>query len=311
MRKKFGIEGPGSPIMASLFATLIAATTWMSPSFAAAPDWSQVAQALGKTGTELPGGIYRVGLPRSDLHVTLDGIAIQPALALGSWLAFRPMNDRTIVMGDLVLTEDELGPVMAKLAAHGIEITALHNHLLRAQPAPFYLHVLGRGDPVILATALHDGLALSGTPLGSAAPPPRGAASAPAIDLDTGMIDRTLGAKGMVVSGVYQVSIPRAETIRDGNMDVPTAMGSAEAINFQPTGDGTAAITGDFVLTASEVNPVLRALGEHGIEVTALHNHMLNDEPRLFFMHFWAHDDAAKLANGLRDALDKVNVSRG
>jgi hypothetical protein len=337
---------------------------------AAEADWTKVADALGKSGTEMPGGVYRVGLPRTDLHVKLDGVDIKPTLALGSWLAFQGRGGATMVMGDLVLTEDEVGPVMKKLAENNIEITALHNHLLRAQPSTLYMHVLGHGDPAKLAAALHDGLALSKTPLGNAtasagsqapaavtttsqAPaagseqPGRNGSStaagssqapipgseqpartgpatvatssqAPAagseqparLDLDTAMIDQVLGAKGKAVGGVYQVGIPRAETVKDGGMEVPVAMGSGEAINFQPTGSGNAAITGDFVLTAKEVNPVLRALRENGIEVTAVHNHMLDDEPRLFFMHFWANDDAAKLAKGLRAALDKVNVAR-
>jgi hypothetical protein len=273
---------------------------------AAETDWSKVASALGKSGTEMSGGVYRVGLPRTDLHVTLDGVDLKPTFALGSWLAFRPDGTMTMVMGDLVLTETEIAPVMTKLAEGGIAITALHNHLLRAQPATFYMHVLGQGDPVKLASALHDGLALSKTPLGAAAT----GAPTPSIDLDTAMIDRTLGARGRVAGGVYQFGIPRAEIVRDDGMEVPVAMGSAEAINFQPTGGGKAAITGDFVLTAPEVNPVLRALRENGIEVTALHNHMLDDQPRLFFMHFWANDDAQKLANGLRAALDKINITR-
>src|ERR1700731_3792339 len=196
---------------------------------------------------------------------------------------------------------------MRKLAGEGIEITALHNHLLRATPATLYMHVLGRGDPVKLAAALHDGLALSKTPLTA----PSGAAPPP-IELDTALIDRTLGAKGKVNGGVYQVSLKRAGTVSDAGMAVPEAMGSAEAINFQPTGDdGKAAIAGDFVLTANEVNPVLRILRDNGIEVMALHNHMLNDEPRLFFMHFWANDELAKLAAGLRAALDKIDLARG
>ena len=274
---------------------------------ASAADWTKVADALGKSGTEMPGNVYRVGLPRTDLHVTLDSVAIKPALALGSWLAFQSNGGMATVMGDLVLTEDEVNPVMKRLAEGGIEITALHNHLLRARPATFYMHVLGHGDPAKLAAALHDGLALSGTPLGNAAP----ASPQPqSLDLDTAMIERTLGARGKAAGGVYQIGIPRAEPVRDDGMEVPVAMGSAEAINFQPTGGGKAAITGDFVLTAEEVNPVLRALREHGIEVTALHNHMLNDAPRLFFMHFWANDDAGKLAQGLRAALDRINVAR-
>ena len=283
---------------------------------AADADWAKVAEALGKSGTEMAGGVYRVGLPRTDLHVKLDGVDIKPTLALGSWLAFQGKGDTAMVMGDLVLTEDEVNPVMKRLAENGIEITALHNHLLRAQPSTLYMHVLGHGDPAKLAAALHDGLALSKTPLGnataSASPqaPATDSGQPAQLDLDTAMIDQVLGAKGKAAGGVYQVGIPRAETIKDGGMEVPVAMGSAEAINFQPTGGGKAAITGDFVLTAGEVNPVLRTLRENGIEVTAIHNHMLDDQPRLFFMHFWANDDAAKLAKGLRAALDKVNVAR-
>ena len=278
------------------------------PCAAAENDWGKVAAALGKSGTVMPGDVYRVGMPRTDLHVMLDGVELKPTLALGSWIAFEGTGADTMVMGDLVLTESEISPVMKQLLASGIEITALHNHLLRAQPATFYMHVLGHGDPVKLAAALHEGLALSKTPLVNTPPPPVGAA--PKIDLDTAMIDQTLGGKGQIAGGVYQVNIRRAETIKDGDMNVPVAMGSAEAMNFQPTGDGKAAITGDLVLTAQEVNPVLRALRDSGIEVTALHNHMLDDEPRLFFMHFWANDDAAKLAKGLRSALDKINVAR-
>jgi Domain of Unknown Function (DUF1259) len=274
---------------------------------AAGDDWTAVGTALGKTGTVMPGEVYRVGLPRTDLHVTLNGVAIKPTFALGGWLAFRGHDGMAMVMGDLVLTGDEVNPVMKKLAESGIEITAMHNHLLHAEPATFYMHVQGNGDPVKLATALHDALAQSHTPF--AAPPPPSGTPAP-LDLDTGMIDRTLGAKGNAVGGVYQVTIKRAESIQDDGMEVPAAMGSGEAINFQPTGGSKAAITGDFVLTAKEVNPVLRTLRENDIEVTALHNHMLDDEPRLFFMHFWANDDATKLAAGLRKALDQINLAR-
>ncbi|WFP61727.1 DUF1259 domain-containing protein [Mesorhizobium sp. WSM4904] len=276
----------------------------------AAPDWKAVAQALGKSGSEASGGVYRVGLPRSDLKVTLDGVELKPALALGSWLAFKPMGDHnTMVMGDLVLTESEISPVMMKLIESGIEVTALHNHLRRAQPETMYMHVLGHGDPEKLATALHSALQQSATPLSDT--PASATAASKAIDLDTSTIDQALGRKGKVNGGVYQVSIPRAESIKDDGMEVPDAMGSAIAINFQPTGSGKAAITGDFVLIASEVNPVLRALRESGIEVTAVHNHMLDDQPRLFFMHFWANDDVGKLAKGLKLALDQVHLKTG
>ncbi|MER8417696.1 DUF1259 domain-containing protein [Mesorhizobium sp. M1329] len=272
---------------------------------AAAPDWQMVAKTFGKSGTEMPDGVYRVGLPRTDLKVSLDGVALKPGFALGGWVAFEPMGNQAMVMGDIVLTQDEVNPVMKKLEESGIEITALHNHLLRSQPMTLYMHVFGEGDPVALATALHAGLALSKTPMENATP----AAAQPQIPFDTAAVDKAIGRKGKANGGIYQFTIPRAETITDGGMTIPASMGSAIGINFQPTGGDKAAITGDFVLIASEVNPVLRALRDNGIEVAALHSHMLNEQPRLFFMHFWANDDAAKLARGLRAALDKMNLS--
>ena len=274
----------------------------------AADDWqAQVGQALGKTGAAAPGGIYRVGLPRTDLKVTLDGVELKPGFALGSWLAFEKMGDQGMVMGDLVLTMDEVAPVMTKLAGGGIEVTALHNHLLRNQPFTMYMHVQGNGDPVKLAAVLHAALAESKTPLTAA---PTAPTPPPPIDLDTAALDQTLGAKGTNNGGIYQFSIPRAEPIKDDGMAVAPPMGSANAINFQPTGGGKAAITGDFVLIGKEVNPVLKALRDHGIEVTAIHNHMLDDQPHLYFMHFWANDDAKKLAEGLKAALANINIAK-
>jgi hypothetical protein len=291
-------------LTAAVAAALI--TTAPGNAFAADDGWQgRVGEALGKPGSEMPGGVYRVGLPRTDLKATLDGVELKPGFALGGWLAFEKIGDQGMAMGDLVLTMDEVNPVMTKLAAGGIEVTALHNHLLRNQPFTMYMHVLGHGDPVKLASALHAALAASKTPLaaGPAAAPPR-------IDLDTAAIDQMLGAKGTNNGGVYQFGIPRAEPIKDGGMDVPPPMGSANAINFQPTGGGKAAITGDFVLIGKEVNPVLKALRDHGIEVTAIHNHMLDDEPHLYFMHFWANDDAKKLAEGLKAALAQINIAK-
>ena len=273
---------------------------------AADSDWDAVAKALGRTGTEMPGGVYRVGLGRSDLKVTLDGVQIKPPLALGSYLAFQKMGSEAMVMGDLVLLHEEVNPVMKKLVEGGIEITALHNHLLRSSPATMYMHFLGHGDATKLATALRTALAESKTPLSA----PAAAGSPPPIDLDTGAIERTLGAKGTANGGVYGFNIARAETITEEGMSIPIGMGSGIVINFQPTGGGKAAITGDFVLIAKEVNPVLKALRENGIEVTALHSHMLEEQPRLFFMHFWANDDAQKLADGLKTALGKVKLGK-
>jgi hypothetical protein len=272
----------------------------------AASDWTAVGKALGKAGSVQAGGVYKVGLPRSDLKVTLDGVALKPTLALGSWVAFHDVGDQAMVMGDLVLTHAEVNPVISALEESGIEITALHNHLLRSSPATMYMHIDGHGDAVKLATALHRALARTKTPL-VAAPPP--AAPTAPLALDMAKLDQTVGAKGAVNGGVYQFSIPRGDAPSAGGMPIPPAMGSAIAINFQPTGGGKAAITGDFVLIASEVNPVIRALRAGGVEVTAIHNHMLDDEPRLFFMHFWANADARELAATLRAALDQVKTA--
>jgi hypothetical protein len=272
------------------------------------PAWAAVQQALGGRGAMQPGGVLRFGFPRSDLQVTVAGVAVKPALALGSWTAFtRTGAGEALVMGDLVLTEDEVSPVMLALQQGGVEQTAVHHHVTHESPRVLYMHIEGHGDAAKLAQTIRAALGKSGTPIPQGPAP----ASAPsAIDLDTAAVARALGTAGRVNGGVYQVSVPRAERITDHGVELGPPMGTATAINFQPTGGGKAAITGDFVMTAPEVNKVIRALREHGIEVTALHSHMLEESPRLFFMHFWANDDAVALARGLRAALDQTNVRR-
>jgi hypothetical protein len=266
-------------------------------------DWQKVDDALGRKPA-VSGDVRRYGFPRTDLTVTLDGVTIKPALALGGWVAFKPMHGEAMVMGDLVLLETEINPVMLKLIEGGLEITAVHNHLLRASPATFYMHVGGHGDPTRMAAVIHDALAVSKTPLAT----PAAAAAAPAVDLDTAQLDQLIGAKGQANGGVYQFGVPRRDPVSESGMQIAPAgpMGVATAINFQPTGGGKAAITGDFVLTGDEVNPVIKALRANGIDVTAVHSHMLDEQPRLYFLHFWASDDALKLAKGLRAALDKT-----
>jgi hypothetical protein len=271
-------------------------------------DWRRtIASTLGKPGAEMPGGIYRVALPRTDLKVTLDGVELRPGFALGSWVAFHPHGQELTVMGDLVLLETEVAPVMRRLAENGLEVTALHNHLLRAQPTTMYLHVAGQGDAAKLATALRTALQESRTPLQGASGP-TGSQSVEGVD--TAAFARALGREGQATGGVYAVSVPRAETIREHGAEVPPAMGLGTAINLQAAGSGKGAITGDFVLTADEVVPVQRALVENGIEVTAIHTHMIHEEPRIFFMHFWAVDDPEKLGRGLHAALDRTNSTR-
>jgi hypothetical protein len=271
-------------------------------------DWQKVDETLGRKAA-VTGDVHRYGFPRSDLTVTLDGVTIKPALALGGWVAFKPAHGGAMIMGDLVLLESEVSPVMLKLIANGLEVTAVHNHLLRANPETFYLHVGGHGDPAKIATALRDALADSKTPLTTSAP----TAPPPAVDLDTAQLDQIIGAKGHATGGVYQFGVPRRDAVTEAGMQLSPAgpLGLATGINFQPTGGGKAAITGDFVLLGDEVNPVIMALRTNGIEVTAVHSHMLNEQPRLFFLHFWANDDALKLAKGLRAALDKTASTSG
>jgi hypothetical protein len=295
--------------MISMFRSLAACSVVLS-SVAAADaqsiDWAKVDGIFGRTGA-VSGTVHRYGFPRTDLQVTLDGVTIRPTLALGGWVALQPMGNSVMAMGDLVLLQSEVNPVMAKLLEGGVEVTAVHNHLLRAEPLTFYMHVGGHGDPVKMAEAIRAALALSKTPLTLSAP----AAPPPAIDLDTARIDQIIGARGVNNGGVYAVNVPRRDPITEQGMPVGApVMGGATAINFQPTGGGKAAITGDFALIGTEVGDVTRALRAGGIEVTAIHSHMLTEEPRIIFLHFWANDDAIKLAEALRAALDKTASAR-
>jgi Domain of Unknown Function (DUF1259) len=288
-------------ILALLFGGAV--STLATAAHAQDIDWQKVDAAFGRKAA-VSGDVHRYGFPRTDLQVNVDGVAIKPAFALGGWIAMKPVEGGAMAMGDLVLLETEINPVMSKLIEGGLDITAVHNHLLRANPATFYMHVGGHGDPVKIANAIHAALAASKTPLEA----PAAASPAPAVDLDTGQLDQIIGAKGQANGGVYQFAVPRRDPITEHGAPLvpPGPTGVATAINFQPIGGGKAAITGDFVLLGEEVNPVIKALRTNAIEVTAIHSHMLTEQPRLFFMHFWANDDALKLAKGLREALDKT-----
>ena len=288
--------------IACALATSLAAQQTSTP-----PTWASVEQALGRKGAMQPGDVIKFSFPRSDLSVTVNGVTLKPALALGGWVAFKEATKgQAMAMGDLVLTEAEVGPVMRALQAGGVEQTALHNHILNETPHVMYMHISAHGDRAKIARTIHDALAQSHTPLGAAPTP----AAPSAADLDTTAIAKALGVAGKLNGVVYQVSVPRREKITEMGVEVPPSMGVATGINFQPTGAGKAAITGDFVLLGNEVNPVIRALTSHGIAVTAVHSHMIGEEPRLFFMHFWANDDAATLAKGLRAALDETTSKK-
>jgi hypothetical protein len=293
---------------ASLYCgSLATGQTTSSASSSSADDWKQVEAAMGRPGQMQPGDVIKFGMPRKDLHVVLDGVDIKPGLALGSWAAFKRDGGGAMAMGDLVLTEDEVEPVMMKLQEGGIHESAVHNHLIGESPHVMYMHIASHGDAVQMAKAIHEALALTKTPAPEDSPAAQAAAE---LGFDQKQVEQTLGHTGKVNSGVLQFGVPRAEAITDSGMTVPSSMGVATALNFQPTGNGKAAITGDFVLLGTEVNPVIKALRQNGIAVTALHSHMLMEEPRLFFMHFWANDDAVKLAKGLRAALDNTNSAK-
>jgi biotin operon repressor len=297
MTRKIGVLA-----LVQLFVLSCAVVAQTAPD---ASDWKAVAQAFGRSGQLQGDGAYKFGLPRGDLKVTVDGVQVKPTLALGSWVAFSSPGQYAMLMGDLVLAEDEVSSVMLALQENGLQITALHNHVLHETPRVMYMHIAGHGDAVKLADAVKKVVALTKTP--APAQPP---SAPPALEMDTAAIDQVLGHKGKVNGGVYQVGVPRVEKVTEAGMTVPGSMGLATALNFQPTGAGKAAITGDFVLLGTEVNPVIKALRQSGIQVTALHNHMLQEEPRLFFVHFWANDDAVKLAKGLRAALDNTNSAK-
>jgi biotin operon repressor len=296
-----------SSAIAVLFVLFLATCLPCGAQTSADSGWKPVEEAMGRPGQMQPGDVMRFGVPRKDLHITLRDVAIKPGLALGSWAAFVHTEHGAMVMGDLVLTEDEVEPVMRKLQEGGIEISAVHNHLIGESPHVVYMHIASHGDAVKMARAIHDALALTKTPGPDTGSAP--AASEP-LGIDQKAVEDALGRSGKANGGILQFGVPRAETITEGAMVVPPSMGIGTAINFQPTGGGKAAITGDFVLLGKEVNPVMKALRENGIEVTALHSHMLMEEPRLFFMHFWANDDAVKLAKGLRAAVELTNSKK-
>ena len=275
------------------------------PFFVAAQgiDTTKIDQALGRSGQKL-GDVYKVGFPRTDLHVSIRGLAIKPGLALGSWAAFTGTDDQAMVMGDLVLLEDELNPVMEKLRSAGFEISAVHNHLIDETPHVVYMHYMGHGPAVQLAASLKAALAVSKTPLDKPTAPAE-EATPPAWVKE---VEDNVGRKGTFKGGVLSYGVPRVGTVTMDGMTVAPAAGVAETINFQAADSGSVATTGDFVLTAEEVNPVIAELQTHHILVTALHSHMLTEQPRLFFMHFWAVGSPESVGSGIAAALKHVST---
>ncbi len=269
------------------------------------PNWQSVEKVFDRKGI-LQGGVFKVTFPRSDLRVKIGEVSIEPRLALTSWIAFKQMGNNAMMMGDLVLLDREIDPVISKLVSNGIEITALHNHLVNESPSVMYMHFSGEGDPVKLAQTMKSALAETNTPLTT----PKAKTEQSSPNINWSKVISILGKTGKQEGNLLKYSFPRAETITENGMDIPPSMGMAAPINFQMVGEKAAAY-GDFVLLGSEVNPVVKALTKHGIVVTAVHNHMLFESPRLFFLHFWGFDAPEKLANGLKAALEKTNSVKG
>jgi hypothetical protein len=297
-----------APALAAI-ALAAAISASAQPAQPADPRWAKVDAVFGAAGKDLPGGVHRFGWPRRDLHVRIGGVAVEPALALGSWGAFVKTGEdgAALAMGDLVLLESELSPVVSELEAAGIEVAAIHNHLNGESPHVVYVHFSGHGDAAALAAGLKKVLARTATPLAAPAAAAGAAKPLPADEEAFAAVQRVLGHKGTLAGTVLQVGVPRAEKIEEHGLEIPPSMGMANALNFQRVGSEVAT-TGDFVLIAAEVNPVIRELRSQGLEVTALHSHMLTETPRLFFMHFWGVGSPEKIAGALKAALSKVNT---
>jgi hypothetical protein len=262
-------------------------------------DWQPVENVFGRKGT-VQGDMLKVSFPRVDLNITVGDVSIEPGLALTSWIAFKRDGRRSMMMGDLVLLDSEVTQVMTKLTANNLQVTALHNHILGESPSIKYLHFAGHGDAVTLAHAMMAALSVTKTPLTLTQ------SSQASAGYDWSRVESILGRPGAHKGKVVQFGIPRVETITESGMIIPPFMGMATAINIQLVGEKAAA-TGDFVLLASEVNPVVHALIDNGIAVTAIHSHMLFESPRLFFLHFWGVEQPEKLARGLKAALVTTN----
>jgi hypothetical protein len=301
MKKSFVV----AQVAALAASVLLHAQTPASPTSAAGLDLAAIDKAIGRSGQVQGGDVYRVTFPRSDLNVTVGAVKVKAGLALGSWAAFKANGaGNAVVHGDLVLTESEINPVISALQQHNFEITALHNHLINATPVVMYLHYWGQGPAPSLAQSVKDALSRSKTPL--TPPPAAPAAPGSADDFAADQFQQIVGLKGTVTNGVLGLSRPRPETIQMMGVTLPPSMGMATAINVQGIGGGKVAATGDFVMIADEVNKVARALRQHNIGITALHNHMLHGTPELYFMHFWAEGDVQTVAAGLKSALDQL-----
>ncbi len=283
----------------AFFSALLLASTG---AFCQQSDWSSVESVFGKQGV-VQDNVFKITFPRYDLNVKVGDFTVSPLLALTTWVGLMNMGGQARMMGDMVVTDQEESAAIQKLLSEGLEVTAIHNHLLNESPAVKYIHFSGSGNPAELATKIRSVLEVTQTPMKPAK------VQAAGINTDWSAVERILGQSGKRNGVLLQYAFPRQETLAEGGMTMPAAMGMATVINFQMD-NSRAAVAGDFVLLADEVNPVVKTLTSHGIAVTALHNHMLYDNPRLFMVHFWAVGDPSALANGLKAALEQTKHTK-
>lgn len=266
-------------------------------------DIAAIEQVTGMEGTENEGE-YKLTVPQNDLNITVDGFRIIPPMGMGSWAAFTPVGDEAVLMGDVVILGNEIGPVQKELAGHGLNATGIHNHFMRDEPGVMYMHIGGKGTEESLAKgvkAVFDKIAelRGGNPAD---------AEAATVDntLDTDRIAEILGHQGEMNRGVYKITIGRPDVnLMAHGTRVSTFMGFNTWAAWQGTPEN-AAVSGDFTMLADEVEPVVNTLIKNNVEVVALHNHMIHEDPRIFFLHYWGTGNAEDLAKGLKEALDQT-----
>ena len=285
---------------------LIAAVTLAEPVLAQEmpAQYAGVLKALGRQG-DFKDGVLKVNIPRSDINVTVDGIATPTPFGFGGWIAFTRGDHGDVMMGDLVLTEAEVNPVMSAVLDHGLDVTALHNHFFYETPRMFYMHVHGHGSPEEIARRIAPALALIGKTTSHRA---AGPAAPRSIEgkLETAQLARIIGQEGDQIGTVYKITIGRPDIpLEEMGATINARMGLNTWAAFYGS-DAEAVVAGDVAMRAEEVTPVLKALRSHGIEIVAIHHHMTATEPAVYFLHYWGRGPAQKLATAVRAALDQT-----
>lgn len=278
-----------------------------SISFAQQVDTAVIENITGLKG-KYNKGEYKITIPQNDLDVTVDQFKIIPAMGLSTWVAFTSTGNAVMVMGDLVLTENDLGPVQQELVKQGMDISAIHNHFVRNHPNIVYMHIGGMGNTEQMAKKVK--AVLDKIISGRGMDPSKGKIASGEVTntLDLKALDAVLGYKGELSKGVYKYTIGRPDiNLTEHDKPISSFMGFNTWAAFQGSSEN-AAVAGDFAMLEEEVHPVVKSLIENGIEVVALHNHMLHEQPKIFFLHYWGTGNAIKLAQGLKNALDQTGL---